>query len=317
MEETNDRSIRKWIEENSSVSAVAADLNLSRPTIYKYVDKFDKGDVDKLPESVVAYFEQKLTPKDDPKLIRMKMNLEDESLMMASRIKMEKARLSELLLKRDEVVRQISVLEKSPNDDADASESMKKMKIELEVLSKEYMVCSESLHKAEERLDELEAKLAELENVKFVPSNDKPIFKIKSSCFIENGKCMVVHTGEESLAWDPVKEEEPRLYYRLHLYAKIGNEYAHLGEYKPVESRNFFIIDDVFLSAPLYYNIVSCVADPTFDRYDLLEPGEDPPLIEIFGTNSTGICELKRAGKPFFNPHRRYVSEHYRRQSED
>jgi len=297
MEETNDRSIKKWIEENSSVSAVAAELSISRPTVYKYMEKYDKGEFDKLPKEVVTYFEQKLIPKDDPKYIRMKMDLTDMTMELTSRLAMEKARTSELLTKRESLASQIVRLKKNSKDDPEAIETIRKMEIEMDVLTKEGMKCSESMHETEEHLAVVKHKLSELENVKYVPESTKPIFKIKSSCFIENGRCMVVHTGDDCMTIrcgnDP--ETEERLYYRLHLYAKIGNEYAHLGEYAPVRFRNFFIIDDVFLSAPLYYNIVSCIADPQFEAFNQLEPGEDPPLVEISGNNSTGICELKQS----------------------
>lgn len=296
MAETSDRSIKKWVEENSSVSAVAAELGYTRPTIYKYIEKFDSGEHDKLPGEVVAYFEQKLASKDDPQFIQMKMELLNESMMLESKLELERARMSNLLSKKDYLSHQIVIL-KSSKDDADSLETIKKMMIDLDVLSKECMASSDSMHKTEERLKVVKMKISELENVKYIPSSTKPIFKIKSSCFIENGKCMIVHTGGETMTarWGNDPETEEPLYYRLHLYAKIGNEYAHLGEYSPVKFRNFFIIDDVFLSAPLYYNIVSCIADPQFEAFNQLEPGEDPPLVEISGNNSTGICELKQS----------------------
>ena len=298
MAEANDRSIRKWVEENSSVSAVAADLGFTRPTVYKYMEKYDKGEVDKLPNDVVIYFEQKLTPKDDPKYIRMKRELMDMSMMMASRVEMEKARMSDLLDKKAELSHEIAVFEKTSKEDAEALETIKKMRINLDVLETECMRCSDIMHKSEEKLAEINVKLSELENVKIVPSTTKPIFTIKSSCFIENGKCMVVHTGDSTIPVSVNNGPETRepVYYRLHLYAKIDNEYAHLGDYLPVKNRNFFIIDDVFLSAPLYYNIVACVEDPGFDdeEGEFARPDGEPNLIELSGSDSTGMCELKQ-----------------------
>ena len=298
MEESNDRSIKKWVEENSSVSAVAAELTLSRPTVYKYMEKFDKGETDKLPEDVVTYFEQKLTPKDDPKYIRMRMEVMDKMMELTSRLAMEKARASELLMKRDSLACEIAALKKSSKDDPESIETMRKMEIEMDVLTKESMKCSDNMHVIEDRLAEVKAKLSELENVKYVPETTKPIFNIKSSCFIENGKCMVVHTGDKTTTFtvnNGPEQQEP-LYYRLHLYAKIGNEFAHLGDYLPVKNRNFFIIDDVFLSAPLYYNIVACIEDQGYDdtEGEFARPEGEPNLIELSGSESTGMCELKQ-----------------------
>ncbi len=298
MAQENDRSIKKWVEENSSVSAVAADLTLSRPTVYKYMEKYDKGDLEKLPKDVITYFEQKLTPKDDPKYIRMKMELTSMAMELTSRLDMEQKRMSDLLKRKDELTREISVFEKNTKSDVDGMESITKMRIDLDVLTKEGMRCSDSIHETEKRLAEVNARLSELENTKYTPSTTKPIFNIKSSCFIENGKCMVVHTGDKTTTYtvNDGPEERVPLHYRLHLYAKIGNEFAHLGDYLPVENRNFFIIDDVFLSAPLYYNIVACIEDQGFDdaEGEFARPEGEPNLIELSGSDSTGMCELKQ-----------------------
>ena len=298
MESANGRSIRGWIDENSSVSAVAAELNLSRPTIYKYIEKFDKGDRDKLPKDVVEYFEHKLTPKDDPVYVMKRASLTDKSMMIASKLELEKARLKELLLKKEALSYEIEVLEKKSMDDPEANKDIGRMTAELKVISNECMTCSGIIHETEDKLIEINAELSRLEDVKTAPSTSSPVFNIKSSCFIENGKCMVVHTGDKTITCtepDGRERQEP-VHYRLHLYAKVGSEYAHLGDYLPVKNRNFFVIDDVFLSAPLYYNIVACVEDTGFEdeEGELARPEGEPNLIELSGSESTGMCELKQ-----------------------
>lgn len=165
-----------------------------------------------------------------------------------------------------------------------------------DVLSKESIACEASLSRLRKDIEQKSHMLNEYEHMEYVPAEGRDVFKIKSSCYIEDGRCMVVHTGDETNDYDEDVQLHPekRTYYRLHLYSKIGNEFAHLGEYKPVPNRNFFIIDEVVLSAPLYYNIVACIVDPQFNEWDQLKEGDDPPLVETSGANCTGICELKQ-----------------------
>ena len=298
MAESNDRSIRKWVEDNSSVSAVAAELGRTRPTIYKYMEKFDSGELEKLPEDVVTYFEQKLASEDDPKYLRKKMDLVETTVILRKKLEIEESHMTELMAKREQIMFQIDFIEKASKDNPDELKKLNDMKIELEVISKESMKCSQSVNEVRARLHEVERELSELEHTKYIPTSTKQIFNIKSSCFIENGKCMVVHTGDKTttVTVNNGPEQQEPLYYRLHLYAKVGNEYAHLGDYLPVKNRNFFIIYDVFLSAPLYYNIVACVEDPGIDdeEGEFARPDGEPNLIELSGSDSTGMCELKQ-----------------------
>ncbi len=293
----NDRSIRKWVEENSSISAVATELNLSRPTLYKYMEKFDSGDTSKIRRrEVLEYFEQKLASEDDPEFIQRKMDLMNESLHLESKIEYERVQMEKLILYKKRLEDEIRQIEKTQTGDSDCSNELDKKKIDLDVISKEYLIHSQSLNDVECRLNDVYENISKLEHNKYISVDTKQTFKIKSSCFIENGKCMIVHTGDRmTIAAMNGESVEVPVYYRLHLYAKVGNEYAHLGDYPTIPNRNFFIIDDVFFSAHLYYNVVACIEDNGFDEdEDYLRPDGEPNLIELSGSDCTGLCELKQ-----------------------
>jgi hypothetical protein len=274
---------------------VAADLNKSRPSIYKYVDKFDNGDLEGIPPEVVTYFREKLSSDvEKASVIEKRLDIAKQ----LNRYKMElydaQAKMESIIKRREKIMYTLSPTEEDARKGLD-DRRIADMKAELDAINREFIPLSESIHLLERKIDDLQLRDAALGKTKFVPQTSQT-FHIKSECFIENGRYMVIHTGEDTIEVSYTEKintiEEP-VYYRLHLYAKIGSEYAHLGLYKPVKYRNFFIIDDVFMSVPLYYNIVTCMVDENFDDWDRLAEGEDPPLVELSGKECTGLCELK------------------------
>lgn len=50
-------SIAEKLKEASSISEVADKLSISRPTLYKYMDLYDRGITDPIPAEVISYFE--------------------------------------------------------------------------------------------------------------------------------------------------------------------------------------------------------------------------------------------------------------------
>ena len=277
----------EWIKENSSVSTVAADLNLSRPTVYKYVDKFDNGDLDKIPKEVIEYFRTKITSSADKASTQNEI-MELEKQIADYRVSLEKfgRQIDELMKKRNDLMNKLALAEVGDDMSTSDSEIVAKLKTQLEYNEIEYITLSRDISITEDRIEELRRRIAELKNTKFIPQASGT-FVLKSQYYSENGRYMIVHTGEVSIGNGP-------LYYRLHLYTKIGDELVRLGTYKPVKNRNFFIIDDVLMNVPLYYNIVTCVVDDDFDDWDILEDGEEPPILfELSGRECTGLCELK------------------------
>ncbi len=50
-------SIAEILKSVSSLSEVAERFSISRPTLYKYMDCFDNGEYDRIPEKILAYFD--------------------------------------------------------------------------------------------------------------------------------------------------------------------------------------------------------------------------------------------------------------------
>ncbi|WP_400257048.1 helix-turn-helix domain-containing protein [Methanomethylophilus alvi] len=50
------RSIKEIVDEYSNVSRVSKCLGISRPSIYRYMERYDNGEVDKIPKDVLNFF---------------------------------------------------------------------------------------------------------------------------------------------------------------------------------------------------------------------------------------------------------------------
>lgn len=107
MEENNRPSISEWIKSNSSVSKVAADLNITRPTAYKYIEKYDAGEYNKLPQSVIAYFEQRLSNDGSRRIDEARSTLYDEIRVLTAKLRVESDRFEELIRRKERLEIQI------------------------------------------------------------------------------------------------------------------------------------------------------------------------------------------------------------------
>ncbi len=264
--------ISDWVQMNSSVTKVADDLNLSRPTVYKYMRAYDRGVKDQIPEEVIAYFDQKISSSDSITSLQVKLRLKSEIANLTDKAYQLSERLKRLMDLSAELEKRLIEIKQS-NFDSRAALMLEQELIEKKKQLQSYSVQYEHI---QDTISKLSMELASYEQTKILPSVSKKLYKIQSRCFFEGGRCMVIHSGE--------RNEDVE--YHLHLYSKIDSEYVYLGSYSVVDKRNYFMIDDVLLSAPLYYEIIG------YDN-DYPGPGWDDILFPIEG-KTTGMCELKQ-----------------------
>ena len=265
--------IADWVKMNSSVTKVADDLNLSRPTVYKYMEAYDKGDKDLIPEEVVAYFDKMVFDSDSITTLQVKLKLKEEILMLNDKAAEISYRLKEMMEVSAEYESRLVELKSVDGDSREALLLMEK----LSQLKKETSTLSVNYENIQDRIEHLSRELAFYEQAKVLPSSSKKLYKIQSKCYFEDKKCMVIYNGEHC------EDSE----YRLYLYAKLDSDYVFLKYYTDKEMWNYFIIDDVLFSAPLYYEICRCSYDGSvdFDGTPIMTPDKD---------ETTGMCELKQ-----------------------
>ena len=265
--------IADWVKMNSSVTKVADDLNLSRPTVYTYMEAYDKGDKDLIPEEVVAYFDKMVFDSDSITTLQVKLKLKEEILMLNDKAAEISYRLKEMMEVSAEYESRLVELKSVDGDSREALLLMEK----LSQLKKETSTLSVNYENIQDRIEHLSRELAFYEQAKVLPSSSKKLYKIQSKCYFEDKKCMVIYNGEHC------EDSE----YRLYLYAKLDSDYVFLKYYTDKEMWNYFIIDDVLFSAPLYYEICRCSYDGSvdFDGTPIMTPDKD---------ETTGMCELKQ-----------------------
>jgi len=265
--------IADWVKMNSSVTKVAEDLNLSRPTVYKYMEVYDRGDKDQIPQEVVAYFDKMISDSDSTTVLQVKLKLKEEILALRNQAAEISKRLEELMAISAEQESRLVALKAADVDSREAlhlTENLRNIKNESYSLTIQY-------RDIQARIEVLSKELASYEQTKVLPSPSKKLYKIQSKCFFEDKKCMVIYNG------DHCEDSE----YRLYLYAKLDSDYIFLKSYTDTESWNYFIIDDVLFSAPLYYEICRLGFDGSFDSdgYPSMSPIKD---------ETTGMCEFKQ-----------------------
>jgi len=265
--------IADWVKMNSSVTKVADDLNLSRPTVYKYMEAYDRGDKEQIPDEVIAYFDQKVSSSDSITTLQVKLKLKEEIIHLNYRADELSSRLKGLMESSSNIERHLIEIKQSNPD------SMEALMLERELIEKkkEIQSCSVEYERIQDTISKLSMELASYEQTKVLPSVSKKLYKIQSKCYFEDKKCMIIYNGEH---WDDVE-------YRLYLYAKLDSDYVFLKTYVDKESWNYFIIDDVLFSAPLYYEICRCSYDGSLDF-------DGTPIMTPDKEETTGMCELKQ-----------------------
>lgn len=272
----DEKKIGGWIKANSSITKVAEDLGVSRPTVYKYIESYDGGRRDSLPPNVRDYFDERLNSGFSSSQLDVVADLRDE----IADLKEQTAESSDELMDVSKILAKLSVeLDRAKEiGDSKAVSDIKKI-IDTHMQRRNHLEVTISNNLA--TIEQLSKRLAEAEGLKVIadPLID-PKHGIQSKCFFENGKCMVIHNG-------PLYENR---YYELLLYSKVGYEYVLLGAYRPAKKRHFFIIDDVVFTAPLYYTVTGYDWDPVGDVVD----EEDPNMRYVARKElMTGMCELK------------------------
>ena len=261
-----------WIKMNSNMTKVSKDLGVTRPTAYKYVKDYDSGLTGSIPEDVLEYFDELLSQDVGAGA--------EELLRLKDRLAETRERLEEYTKEQLDLIGRCAELESKYYS---GGFSMKD-EDELNSLRERLRNIDVRIVKDEEVIADLSDVIARSERVGSPALHFKSAYKIQSRCYMEGGRCMVVHDGGY---YNPMYGSALACKFVLHLYTVINSEFVRIGTYEHPKDRDFIMIDDVLLSAPLYYTITRL--DGIYDDSDF-EAGEYTTDISY----STGMCELKQ-----------------------
>ena len=288
-----DVALREWIKANATKTDTATELGISRPTLNKYIELYDSGRAGEIPPDVKEYFDRLLAGSDKSRLCEEQIILEEIKELKKKYIEVEElfTRTREEIIK-DEL--KLKNLESSADPPHQEIAILKREILENESVCKKMSL---SLNEMDQALNCKYKQLAEYEKSGSIRHESSKEYRVKSVCYQNDGKFVLFHTSgsffrmaNESSGvegFDPV--------YRLELLVKVEDEYVPIGMFRPVEGKDYFVVDDVFPFVPKYYNIITYV----FDKEDpeLEHSGYDVDTMIGLGwlpvQCSTGICELR------------------------
>ncbi len=242
-------NIAHMLRVRGKLSDVAESLGISRPSLYKYMQLYDKGTTDQIPPDVLNYFND--IASDETKRFDLMRMLESASEKTDCELLICHKRLDELLKERNMMMKKLSSNEDIDQDVAsefneairNIDSEIKSNKTAIEKLFKK----KKDLHMEMNQNQEAMHQMDHTEDVSAC---------IKTKCFREDGTFMIAYDDPESCGEDHV----------LSLMAKFGEEYKTIGTYDAAKGKNFFIINDIIYSPYLYYSVNRVMIDDDGNR---------------------------------------------------
>ena len=247
-----------------NVTKFAESNGVSRQSMHKYLDYYEKDQKDKIPIEIRSKIEAKETSYYDDG-VTSKNNLLSKESEIIEKISELEGQLDSLLTKLNDVKK------KKTTNYEEEKKKIAEM-IEIEKLIDDYHIQYNELYIT---LDKLKEEKSLLRSNTFINNRPKKIYGLRSYPYYDGEKYMVV--------WDEMILDET---YVLTLFIKINGEYHYLKEYVAKKNECLVIISDVVFDAPLYYNIGTAC----YDQFNS----------EIID-DLTGLCELKPYNRPKTN----------------
>ena len=213
-------------------------LGITRPWLYKLMDRYDSGDYDKIPEKVLRELENAENRYFDDSNIPLDINLQERS--------------EDILSKIDEIRHTLYLKEKeyeeiSPKNKGGFVDALELLNPRLDELETEIDDLCVQINDLAKEYDIVMEEKARLSNTPYIGKGHVGEGEMDTYSFFDGNRCMIVWS-------DDVRDDV----FRLTLFVKLKGTYYRLKDYYPKKGENFVVIDDVIFNAPLYYSI-DCV----------------------------------------------------------
>jgi len=216
--------------EKGGVAALAEQLKISRPTLYRYMKNYDSGPEYPVPAEVRAIFDSMMA--DVNLLTRTKGRLERTLRIHQDRLPLIQEDYAALTAEYSAMLQQL---------DIGGDESKEQTKA---ILKRQLVDGERIIEHSKKIIEETRVKLDECTRQIELAQGGR-VSSLQSKYYTSGNRIMVVHTGEAS----------DNAVYTLDLYIEFMDTMIKLGSYAPAEGRSHFVIDDVVTSAPLAYEI--------------------------------------------------------------
>ncbi len=209
-------------------------VGVTRPWLYKLMDRYDTGDYSGIPEKVLREFKNAENRYYDDSNIPLDIDLTE--------------RAEDLLSKIDEIKETIRLKEKEyEGHDAEGHPGFKDInwymgpRVQLEAEINDLNVQANELAK---EYDSVMKEKARLSNTIYIDTKTIGIGEMDTYPFFDGNKYMIT--------WDCFRGSQE---FILTLFINLKGSYHQLKEYYPEDGENYIIIDDVVFDAPLFYTI--------------------------------------------------------------
>ncbi len=229
------------LKSTTSITEVAKKLDCSRPTLYRYIDLYEKGDK-QLPQNIKLYFDAIMTEG----ISRVESEVYLESLKMEREIVQK-----ELSMTQDQIVhlsRDITSIKEDLSKDPDNSTILNKLETqEKQLRNLEKMLCDYKM-----RSESLEMKLrttaASVEKAVKESRESGPDWidaKVRHVCSGTKDNFIIIYEKPDS---------DSEAY--VELYARIAGNDEYMGRYIPEPGKNFVQISGLPNTLSYSYRIV-------------------------------------------------------------
>ena len=235
--------VSKMLKMTGNLSEIAERCGISRPTLYKYMEMYDMGETDQIPEEVLTLFNDVTSDEENKVMLKEKMQVkldkEEHAIMSLER------ELDAMMCKRMDLRKRSDEIQHLDPDTARKIESEEK-----EIVTT-IVRLQDELHRSQIKMAEMRDSLKIMEFEDRAEEADDDKYAIDTRCMYEKGTFMIAFNDPDSDGCEHV----------LSLMTKFGNEYKTIGTYDTVKGKDFFMIDDIIYSPYLFYTVNRVEAD--------------------------------------------------------
>ncbi len=262
-EEIDNMKVSKMLKMTGNLSEIAERCGISRPTLYKYMEMYDMGETDQIPEEVLTLFND--VTSDEGNKVMLKRKMKDELIRDEREIKETRMNIDVLIDKREYLRKRYNECQHLDSEEA------RMLNTECGKIESEIEHLNINLMKLNERRAELNRSFETMESEDRAEEADDDTYAIDTRCMYEKGTFMIAFNDPDSDGCEHV----------LSLMTKFGNEYKTIGTYDTVKGKDFFMIDDIIYSPYLFYTVNRVETDADGEKF-------------IDKENSSKISKFKR-----------------------
>ncbi len=236
-EEIDNMKVSKMLKMTGNLSEIAERCGISRPTLYKYMEMYDMGETDQIPEEILTLFND--VTSDEENKVMLKKKMENELIKDKREIEETKMMIDNLICEREKLRNRYEGRQHLDSDEA------RMLNDEYRDIESRIDQLSHNLRRLNEKRAELNRSFKTIESEDRAEEADDDTYAIDTRCMYEKGTFMIAFNDPDSDGCEHV----------LSLMTKFGNEYKTIGTYDTVKGKDFFMIDDIIYSPYLFYTV--------------------------------------------------------------